>query len=166
MKAVLFAIGFLAFAGMGDAAGAGQMPNLIYFLADDLGWGDVGFHCSDIRTPAIDQLASIGREAGGPLCAPVCSPTRAALLTGRYPIRYGLQTDVIRPWASHGLPVNERTLAEVLRAAGYRTALLGKWHLGDAACEYLPQRRGFEYHYGHYNGAINYLTHDRDGSLD
>ncbi|MBP7141393.1 MAG: arylsulfatase, partial [Opitutaceae bacterium] len=160
----------LALIGQGvrsaQAAGPAQRPNIVYFLVDDLGWADVGYHGSDIRTPAIDRLAASGAKLDSFYAQPVCSPTRAALMTGRYPIRYGLQTGVIRPWASYGLSLKERTMADILRASGYRTLLLGKWHLGHFAREYLPLQRGFEYHYGHYNGAIDYFTHEREGGLD
>ncbi len=90
----------------------------------------------------------------------------AALLTGRYPMRYGLQVGVVRPWAQYGLPLEERTLPQALREAGYETAITGKWHLGHVRPEYLPTRRGFEHQYGHYNGALDYFTHIRDGGFD
>jgi arylsulfatase A-like enzyme len=96
----------------------------------------------------------------------VCTPTRAALLTGRYPMRHGLQVGVVRPWASYGLPLEERTLAQALRDAGYETAITGKWHLGHFQPEYLPTRRGFEHQYGHYNGQIEYFEHTREGGFD
>ena len=79
-------------------------PNIIYILADDLGWGDVGWHGSEIRTPNLDALAKAGSRLEQFYVQPVCSPTRAALLTGRYPMRYGLQVGVVRPWARYGLP--------------------------------------------------------------
>ena len=82
-------------------------PHIIVFLADDLGWGDVGYHGSRIGTPAIDSLASEGTRLSRFYVMPVCSPTRGALLTGRYPIRLGLQCGVVRPWATHGLPTDE-----------------------------------------------------------
>lgn len=87
-------------------------------------------------------------------------------MTGRYPMRYGLQVSVVRPWAQYGLPLEERLLPQALKDAGYATAITGKWHLGHFAPEYLPTRRGFEHQYGHYNGALDYFTHDRDGGLD
>ena len=119
-----------------------------------------------IKTPHVDKLAAAGARLDAFYVQPVCSPTRAALLTGRYPMRHGLQVGVVRPWAQHGLPLEERTLAQALQEAGYATAIIGKWHLGHFALEYLPTRRGFAHQYGHYNGAIDYFRHDRDGGFD
>ena len=121
---------------------------------------------TQIRTPHIDKLAAAGTRLDAHYAQPVCSPTRAALLTGRYPMRHGLQVGVVRPWAQYGLPLEERTLPQALRNAGYATAIVGKWHLGHFAPAYLPTRRGFEHQYGHYNGAIDYFTHVRDGGFD
>jgi arylsulfatase A-like enzyme len=141
-------------------------PHVVIFLADDLGWGDVGFHGSKIATPHIDALARNGVRLEQFYAQPVCSPTRGAFMTGRYPMRLGLQVGVVRPWADHGLPLGERTLAEALRDAGYATAICGKWHLGHGSRDYLPTRRGFDRQYGLYNGAIDYFTHARDGGHD
>lgn len=142
-------------------------PNVVFLLADDLGRADVGFMGGrDIPTPNLDRLAQAGAILDQFYVQPVCSPTRAALLTGRYPMRHGLQVGVVRPWANYGLPLEERTLPQALREAGYQTAIVGKWHLGAAAPVYLPTRRGFDRQYGHYNGAIDYFTHDRDGGHD
>ncbi len=141
-------------------------PNVIYFLADDLGWTDVGWHGGNIATPHLDRLAAAGARLEQFYVLPVCSPTRAAFLTGRYPIRHGLQIGVVRPWAQYGLPLSETTLAQELSAAGYHTAIAGKWHLGHFRPEYLPTRRGFQSQYGHYNGALDYFTHQRDGGHD
>lgn len=141
-------------------------PHMIVFLADDLGWGDVGYHGSRIQTPNIDRLATRGTRLNQFYVQPVCTPTRGALLTGRYPIRLGLQCGVVRPWAQHGLPRDERTLPAALREAGYRTAIVGKWHLGHSRPEFLPLQRGFDQQYGHYNGALDYFTHIRDQGFD
>ena len=141
-------------------------PNIVFILADDLGWKDVGYHGGDIKTPNIDRLASAGTRLNQFYVQPVCSPTRSSLMTGRYPIRYGLQVGVIRPWAKHGLALEERTLAEALKEVGYVTAICGKWHLGHLSPDYLPTSRGFDHQYGHYNGALDYFTHIRDGGLD
>ncbi len=145
---------------------AARPPHIVVFLADDLGWGDVGFHDGRIPTPHLDALAARGTRLEQFYVQPVCSPTRGALLTGRYPMRLGLQCGVVRPWAEHGLPLEERTLAEALKAAGYTTAICGKWHLGHARGEQLPTSRGFDHQYGHYNGALDYFTHERDGGFD
>ncbi len=141
-------------------------PNIVFILADDLGWNDVGWHGSVIQTPNLDRLAKGGARLEQFYVLPVCSPTRAALVTGRYPIRYGLQSGVVRPWADYGLPLDERTLARALKTAGYETAICGKWHLGEVTEAYLPTKRGFDHQYGHYLGAIDYFTHKRDGGLD
>lgn len=87
-------------------------------------------------------------------------------MTGRYPMRLGLQCGVVRPWVRHGLPLDERTLSQALLEVGYKTAVVGKWHLGHFKSEYLPTHRGFDQQYGHYNGALDYFTHDRDGGHD
>lgn len=144
-----------------------KKPNIIIILADDLGWGDVGYHGSDIKTPNIDRLAKEGIELNRYYTAAVCSPTRAGLMTGRYPDRFGLRTTVIPPWSSFGVNTNEVFLPEMLEKAGYKNrAMLGKWHLGHADLKYHPLKRGFTHFYGHLNGAIDYFTHEREGELD
>lgn len=162
--AVLLAVLLIAAAAFaGDPA---PRPHMVILLADDLGWNDVGYHGGSIPTPHIDRLAGSGVRLEQFYVQPVCSPTRAALLTGRYPIRYGLQVGVVKPWADYGLPLEERTLAQGLQQAGYFTAITGKWHLGLLAPQYLPTRRGFDHQYGHYCGAIDYFTHKRGEGLD
>jgi arylsulfatase A-like enzyme len=141
-------------------------PHIVLIMADDMGWGDAGFNGGTIPTPNLDQLAAGGGRLDSFYVQPVCTPTRGALLTGRYPMRLGLQSGVIRPWATHGLPLDERTLPSALREAGYATAIFGKWHLGHSKPDYLPTRRGFDQQLGHYNGAIDYFTHERDGGHD
>jgi arylsulfatase A-like enzyme len=144
-----------------------QKPNIVFILADDLGRHDCGFMGgTEIKTPHLDKLAAAGAKLDAFYVQPVCSPTRAAFMTGRYPMRHGLQVGVVRPWAQYGLPLDERTLPQALKNAGYTTAITGKWHLGHFAPDYLPTRRGFDRQYGHYNGALDYFTHDRDGGFD
>jgi arylsulfatase A-like enzyme len=155
-----------AFPSQASAQPAAKKPNILFLLLDDLGYTDVGFNGGDIKTPNIDKLAKSGAKLSSFYVQPVCSPTRAALMTGRYPMRHGLQVGVVRPWAQYGLPLNERTLAQALRAAGYFTAIIGKWHLGHFQRDYLPTKRGFDHQYGHYNGALDYFTHIRDGGFD
>ena len=159
-------LSMLVIGGLAWSAETAPRPNIVYLLADDLGWGDVGFHGSEIKTPNIDKLAATGARLEQFYVQSVCSPTRAALMTGRYPMRLGLQVGVIRPWAQYGLALEERTLAQALKDAGYETAITGKWHLGHFQRAYLPTLRGFDHQYGHYNGAIDYFTHLRDGGLD
>jgi arylsulfatase A-like enzyme len=151
---------------IGSVLHAAPRPNILFLLADDLGAYDVSWRGSKIKTPNLDKLAFSGARLEQFYVQPVCSPTRAALLTGRYPMRHGLQVGVVRPWAQYGLPLEETTLAQALREAGYATALIGKWHLGHFAPEYLPTHRGFDHQYGNYNGAIHYFEHTRDGGFD
>lgn len=141
-------------------------PNIIYILADDLGWKDVGFRGSEIKTPNIDQLARTGAILDQFYVQPMCTPTRAAMLTGRYPLRYGLQTLVIPAGQTWGLPTDEWLLPQALKEAGYTTAILGKWHLGHAKRELWPLQRGFDYQYGAQLGEIDYFTHSVHGVKD
>ena len=142
-------------------------PNIIIILADDLGWGDVGYHGSEIKTPNIDKLAQEGIELDRYYVAPICSPTRAGLLTGQYPDRFGLRKVVVRPWFDFGLDSSEQILPQMLAEAGYEhRAIIGKWHLGHSKPEYHPLRRGFTHFYGHLNGAIDYFSHKREGEPD
>lgn len=151
-----------------QARTADERPNIVFILADDLGWNDVGWHGSEIATPHLKQLAEGGVKLEQFHVMPVCSPTRSCLMSGRHPIRTGLQSGVVRPWSTHGLPLDEQTLPDGLARAGYATHLVGKWHLGHSKPEYLPMARGFDHHYGLYCGMIDYFTHSRspDTMLD
>ena len=141
--------------------------NIVLILADDLGWGDVGYHGSEIQTPNLDQLAQEDIILDRFYTAPVSSPTRAGLMTGRYPNRFGIRETVIPPWRDFGLDPEEETLADILGQAGYpNRTIVGKWHLGHLRTEYYPLNRGFTHFYGHLNGALDYFTHKRDGQLD
>ena len=149
------------------AAYAGDpRPNIVVILADDLGNADLGYRGSDIRTPNIDELAKGGVRLESFHGMPVCTPSRAALMTGRYPMRYGLQTLVIFPNHRYGLPTDERTLPQALKEAGYQTAMVGKWHLGHADKKYWPNNRGFDHFYGNTVGEVDYFTHQRSGVTD
>jgi arylsulfatase A-like enzyme len=141
-------------------------PNIVYIVADDLGWKDVGYHGSDIATPNIDRLAATGARLEQFYAQPMCTPTRAALMTGRYPFRYGLQTLVIPSGYTYGLPTDEWLLPQALKQAGYETAIVGKWHLGHADPKFWPRQRGFDYQYGALIGEIDYFTHEQHGVLD
>src|ERR1044072_9473791 len=105
-----FACSFLLHAAISLAAtDSTPRPNILLIIADDLGWKDVGYHGSEIRTPNIDRLAREGAKLEQFYVTPVCSPTRACLMTGRYPMRMGLQSGVVHPYAQYGLPLEERT---------------------------------------------------------
>jgi arylsulfatase B len=158
---------FIAYTLLAPTAPAVERPNIVILLADDLGWADVGYHGGKIDTPSVDRLAREGVRLENFHVAPLCSPTRAGLMTGRWPIRYGMGEAVITPWRRHGLPTTERTLADMLATAGYeRRGAIGKWHLGHYRRKYLPLGRGFTHFYGHYNGMFDYFTHEREGELD
>jgi len=162
MRFALF-ISWLAFALYAQAA---TQPNIVFFLIDDLGYADCGFNGGkDIKTPNIDRLAQSGAIIENHYVQPVCSPTRSTLLTGRYPTQTGVYT-IVSPGAGWGLPLAERTLADALRSAGYRTALTGKWHLGEFEKAYQPNARGFDHQYGHFFGMLDYFTHERMNKLD
>ncbi|GGH49962.1 arylsulfatase [Dyadobacter endophyticus] len=125
-----------------------RKPNIVIILADDLGYGDIGtFGATDIRTPNIDGLATNGiKLTSFYSTSPVCSPTRAALITGRYPRRLGID-HVFFPESFTGIPAEEVTIAEALKGNGYRTAIFGKWHLGHHR-QFLPLQNGFDEYYG------------------
>ena len=132
-------------------------PNILLLVADDLGWHDVGFHGSAIKTPTIDDLVETGAELTQFYVHPTCSPTRAALLTGRPASRFGILGPIAGK-SKQVLPVENETLAEILRNSGYATAITGKWHLGLRP-ENGPHMYGFEYTYGFLHGQIDQYTH-------
>jgi arylsulfatase B len=145
---------------------AGSQPNIVVLLADDLGWADVGFHGSEIETPSIDTIAREGVVLDRFYAAPICSPTRAALLTGRDPITLGIAYDQINPWDNVGLDPGVTTLAELLRGDDYQTAIVGKWHLGHTQAQQLPNAQGFDHFYGHLHTHTNYYDHTRENGHD
>jgi arylsulfatase A-like enzyme len=134
-------------------------PNLIVIMTDDMGWADVGFNgCKDIPTPNIDRIANEGvRFEEGYVSFPVCGPSRAGFLTGRYQDRFGFTTnpsiDPKNP--TSGLPLEEETMAQVLRKVNYKSAIIGKWHMGTHP-NFHPLERGFDYFYGFLSGGHNY----------
>jgi arylsulfatase A len=135
-----------ALASTAFAAGA-RTPNIVFILCDDLGYGDLESYGSHIRTPNLNQLAADGTRFTNFCSAdPVCSPSRAALLTGRYPTRVGVPR-VFFPQDKNGLNLDETTMANMLKARSYRTMCIGKWHLGRPT-EYLPTNRGFDEYFG------------------
>jgi arylsulfatase A-like enzyme len=157
----------VAFCGMLSlTAFAANQPNIVFIMVDDLGNADVGYHGGAVKTPNIDKLAAEGVRMESFYGMPVCTPSRASLMTGRYAMRYGLQTLVIFPSHTYGLPTDERTLPQALKEAGYQTYMVGKWHLGHADKKYWPQNRGFDYFYGNVVGEVDYFTRERGGVID
>ena len=147
------------------SAPAARRLNIIVLLADDLGYADLGCQgCPDIPTPHIDSIAAAGaRFTQGYVSCPVCSPSRAGLLTGRYQTRFGHEFN-FTPYQARttdaGLPPSEATLADRLGALGYATGLVGKWHQGERP-QYHPQKRGFDEFYGFLGGSRHYLATDK-----
>lgn len=135
---------------------ASERPNIVVIVADDLGWADVGYHGGNIDTPSLDRLAEQGVQLNRFYTTPICSPTRAALMTGRDPIRLGVAYGVIMPWDNIGVNPAEHFMPESFGAAGYQTAMVGKWHLGHAQMTYHPNERGFEHFYGHLHTEVGF----------
>lgn len=146
----------------------GLKPNILMIVADDLGFADTGImsNSSASITPNLDKLGKAGVRLFNHHVQPICSPTRATLLTGRHVLRYGLQNTVIWPQDPFSVPRNETFLSQNLKAAGYHTAQFGKWHVGMHKAWALPMARGFDEQYGYYLGGQDYWTHMRNGGLD
>ena len=158
------ALGKMAW-GQAAATPTKRSPNIVLILADDLGYAELGCQgCRDIPTPHIDSIARAGvRFTQGYVTSPICAPTRAGLLTGRYQQRFGFETNPgPEKYADDmfGLPLEQTTLAERLKACGYTTGMFGKWHLGYKP-EFTPPMRGFDEFYGFLGGTHNYLPGGR-----
>jgi arylsulfatase A-like enzyme len=133
---------------------AAEKPNIVLIMADDLGYGDVGWHGGPYRTPHLDRLAKGGVRLEQHYSLPVCSPTRSALLSGRFNSRFGCTN----PVNTRVFPFDTVTLAAALKSVGYETALVGKWHLGSKP-EWGPQKYGFDHSYGSLAGGVTSYTH-------
>jgi arylsulfatase A-like enzyme len=131
-----------------------KRPNIVFIIADDQGWADVGYHNSEIETPNIDRLAKEGVRFNWHYVMPTCTPTRVGLMTGRYPSRFG----VTSPAYGKIFDDDTVTLALALRKSGYKTSLVGKWHMGSPP-EYTPLKYGFDSSYGYFHGQIDPYTH-------
>ena len=140
------------------AGGLEAQPDVVLVVADDLGWGDVGYHGAEVQTPHLDALAAEGVRLDRFYASPLCSPSRAGLLTGRYGVRMGINEPVTHA-DTVGLPRSETTLAELLRDVGYETAAVGKWHLGDE-CRQHPTEHGFDSFLGLVSGGASYFTRE------
>ncbi|XP_067659223.1 arylsulfatase J-like [Haliotis asinina] len=133
-------------------------PNIVLILADDLGWNDVGYHNPNMKTPNIDRLAAQGVKLNQSYTQSICTPTRSALMTGRYPFKTGMQHGVLLATDNACLPTQHRLLSEDLRQQGYSTHLVGKWHLGFCKWACTPTYRGFDSFFGYYSGALDYYS--------
>jgi arylsulfatase A-like enzyme len=145
----------LIIATFASASAAADKPNFVIILADDLGYGDLGYQGGKAKTPHIDKLAAEGVKLTAHYVHPMCSPTRTALLSGRYASRFG----VTAAQNEQAMPFGTPTLASILQGAGYDTALIGKWHLGSAM-EFVPNKYGFDYSYGCMSGGATPDSHE------
>jgi arylsulfatase A-like enzyme len=169
MRTVLTYLAVLACAASASAQAPAARPNVILIITDDVGYGDIGsYGAPDIKTPAIDSLAQNGMRLTDFYAAPNCSPTRAMLISGRYQQRSRIETPLgsARAAQDQGLPATGRTLPQLLKNNGYRTGLVGKWHLGYKP-EFSPNAHGFDYFFGFKSGLIDYYQHtDSSGEHD
>ena len=134
-------------------------PNIVILLADDLGWADLSFRGSDIETPHIDSLARDGLTLNRFYSMPICTPTRSALMTARDPMKLGSIYAGFQPWQNGGVSPDEHFMPESFKAAGYQTAMIGKWHLGHTIEPLVPTSRGFDHFFGHLNTQIDYFDY-------
>jgi len=152
----MFLLALISFAVPAGNPGAGTKPNILLIVADDLGWSDVGWHGGFSKTPVMDRLVREGVELDQHYVQPVCTPTRTALMSGRYPGRFGPQA--LAPSNLRAMPLGTPIIASALKAGGYRTHMAGKWHLG-ARKEWIPNAYGFDSSYGTLTGAADPWTH-------
>lgn len=143
-----------------------KRPNIIFILADDMGFSDMGFLGSPVRTPNLDRLRHEGMYLSRHYTQPQCTPTRAAFLTGQYPYRFGMHEHIILPWSLNGIPDSLKTIAGMMKDAGYQTAIVGKWHVGGYLYSQLPHHRGFDYSFSAISGMISYWNYTSYGLND
>ncbi len=160
-KSALLLLTVLIAASCDNVTNQTKKPNIIVLLVDDAGYADFGFAgCQDLKTPQIDKLANNGiRFTDAHVSASVCGPSRAGLITGRYQQRFGFECNPSADFT--GVDLNEKTIADAMKSAGYATAAIGKWHLGDEF-EYQPNQRGFDYFWGFLAGGRNYFSNEKN----
>jgi len=146
--------------------GSNTRPNIVFIMVDDYGYNDVGYHNKDIITPNIDSLAKDGVRLENYYVQPICSPSRTSLMSGNYVIHTGQQHGVIMAGEARGLPLSFPTVADRLKEGGYKTHMVGKWHVGMITWNHTPLYRGFDTFYGYLLGCQDYYTHLRKGALD
>ena len=137
--------------------GLEKKPNIIIFLVDDLGWADISLRGAPFSTPNMDSIFNEGITLNRFYTTPICSPTRAALMTGRDPMRLGVSYSVIMPWMNNGIHPNEHFMTQSFKSGGYQTAIIGKWHLGHSQEIFHPNSRGFDHFYGHLHTEVGYF---------
>eukprot|EP01084_Bolivina_argentea_P274857 468614_1 len=141
-----------------------DLPNILFILIDDLGWNDISIHNgSNVPTPNIDQLAVEGLLLDNYYIQFLCSPTRSALVSGRYPIHTGFQHGVLLAEDPYGLPLENTLLPQDLKRAGYKTSMFGKWNNGFFNEKYVPNKRGFDEFFGYYTANEDYWYHNKSG---
>ncbi|PVD28419.1 hypothetical protein C0Q70_11006 [Pomacea canaliculata] len=136
-----------------------KKPHIVFVLADDYGYHDVGYHGSRIKTPNLDRLAAEGVKLERYYVQPMCSPSRTQLMSGRYQIHTGLVHNIIHPMQANALPLDSPTIGDLMKNAGYSTHYTGKWHLGFYKKAFLPTHRGFDSFLGFLTGSIDYYNH-------
>ena len=162
-KNLIFLIVLLSFHSLADA----NKPNVIIILVDDLGWADISLRGAPFKTPNIDSLFQEGASLNRFYTTPICSPTRAALMTGRDPLKLGVAYSVIMPWMNNGIHPDEHFMPESFKMNGYQTAMFGKWHLGHSQETFHPNQRGFDNFYGHLHTEVGYFPpFSNQGGID
>ena len=138
-------------------------PNIVFILVDDMGFKDVGFNNSEISTPTLDRIAAEGVQLDRNYAYPICSPTRAALLSGQNPLAHGVDAPMSD---KKNMPLDIKLMPEYFQDIGYETLMVGKWHLGLSNTDHWPIARGFDYHYGFLAGWTDFYSHVYAGGVD